>query len=102
MEDRIEKLAQTADEPAGTCRRPTSVADAAPPIPIMIFNVTVATDTGPVVYTGHVVCRGPGTMDMLLTEPFPLAGRSIQFPVEDILAEERHSAPGSPQSVPSR
>jgi hypothetical protein len=102
MEDRIEKLAQAADEPAETYPRRTSPAEAASPTPIMIFNVTVATETGPVVYTGHVVCRGPGTMDMLLTEPFPLAGRSIQFPVDDILAEERRPAPGAPQSVPSR
>lgn len=57
----------------------------------MIVTVTIAVDGGPRSYTGHVVCRGPGTMDMLLTEPFPLAGRSVQFPVASVISEVRRT-----------
>ncbi len=39
-------------------------------------------------YTGHVVCRGPTTIVVLLTEPFGLAGRSVQFPIEDVVEEK--------------
>lgn len=56
----------------------------------MIATVTVATETGSRSYTGHIVCRGPGTMDMLLTEPFSVAGRSVQFPLADVVTEETH------------
>lgn len=38
-------------------------------------------------YTGHVVCRGPSTIVLLLTEPFGVAGRSVQFPIEDVVEE---------------
>lgn len=54
----------------------------------MIVTVTIDTDTGSHSYTGHIVCRGPATMDMLLTEPFALAGRTVQFPLSDIVSEE--------------
>lgn len=39
-------------------------------------------------YTGHVVSRGPTTVVLLLTEPFNMAGRSVQFPIEDIVEEK--------------
>jgi hypothetical protein len=39
-------------------------------------------------YTGHVISRGPSTIVMLLTEPFSLAGRSVQFPIADVVAEK--------------
>lgn len=43
-------------------------------------------------YTGHVVCRGPTTIVLLLTEPFSLAGRSVQFPMTDVVSERVISA----------
>lgn len=43
-------------------------------------------------YTGHVVCRGPSTIVVLLTEPFNLAGRSVQFPIEEVVEERVISA----------
>ncbi|CAN5773478.1 hypothetical protein BH23ACT5_BH23ACT5_03000 [soil metagenome] len=55
----------------------------------MIVTVTITVDGGPRTYTGHVVCRGPGTMDMLLTEPFALAGRTVQFPLASVISEVR-------------
>lgn len=39
-------------------------------------------------YTGHVVSRGPSTIVVLLTEPFSLAGRSVQFPITDVVSEK--------------
>lgn len=39
-------------------------------------------------YTGHVVCRGPSTIVVMLTEPFGLAGRSVQFPISDVVSEK--------------
>ena len=39
-------------------------------------------------YTGHVVSRGPSTIVVLLTEPFSLAGRSVQFPIDDVVEEK--------------
>ena len=39
-------------------------------------------------YTGHVVCRGPSTIVLLLTEPFSMAGRSVQFPMTAVLEEK--------------
>lgn len=39
-------------------------------------------------YTGHVVSRGPTTIVVLLTEPFNLAGRSVQFPITDVVEEK--------------
>lgn len=43
-------------------------------------------------YTGHVICRGPTTIVLLLTEPFSLAGRSVQFPITDVVEEKVISA----------
>lgn len=43
-------------------------------------------------YTGHVVSRGPSTLVVLLTEPFNMAGRSVQFPIEDVVEEKVISA----------
>jgi hypothetical protein len=43
-------------------------------------------------YTGHVVSRGPTTIVVLLTEPFSLAGRSVQFPIATVLDEKVVSA----------
>lgn len=43
-------------------------------------------------YTGHVVSRGPSTIVVLLTEPFGLAGRSVQFPIIDVVSENVISA----------
>jgi hypothetical protein len=54
----------------------------------MIVTVTIETDTGPHAYTGHIVCRGPSTMEMLLTDPFPMAGRTVQFPLSAVASEK--------------
>lgn len=43
-------------------------------------------------YTGHVVSRGPSTIVVLLTEPFNLAGRSVQFPINQVVEERVISA----------
>lgn len=43
-------------------------------------------------YTGHVVSRGPTTIVVLLTEPFNLAGRSVQFAIDDVVSEKVVSA----------
>jgi hypothetical protein len=43
-------------------------------------------------YTGHVVSRGPSTIVVLLTEPFAIAGRSVQFPINQVVAEKVISA----------
>lgn len=39
-------------------------------------------------YTGHVVSRGPTTIVVLLTEPFSVAGRSVQFPIDSVVEEK--------------
>jgi hypothetical protein len=43
-------------------------------------------------YTGHVVSRGPSTIVVLLTEPFSLAGRSVQFRIKEVVEEKVVSA----------
>ncbi|MGH8946321.1 MAG: hypothetical protein ACRDVL_09230 [Acidimicrobiia bacterium] len=43
-------------------------------------------------YTGHVLCRGPSTIVVLLTEPFSVAGRSVQFPISEVVEEKVISA----------
>jgi hypothetical protein len=43
-------------------------------------------------YTGHVVCRGPSTIVVLHTEPFGMAGRSVQFPISEVVEERVISA----------
>lgn len=67
----------------------------------MIVTVTIQTESGYRSYTGHIVSRGPGTMDMLLTEPFGMAGRCVQFPLAQVLSEQPHSALGRAAVTPS-
>ena len=43
-------------------------------------------------YTGHVVSRGPSTVVVMLTEPFSMAGRSVQFPMTAVVEEKVVSA----------
>jgi hypothetical protein len=43
-------------------------------------------------YTGHVVSRGPATIMVMLTEPFSMAGRSVQFPMKAVIEEKVVSA----------
>jgi hypothetical protein len=43
-------------------------------------------------YTGHVVSRGPSTIVVMLTEPFSMAGRSVQFPMKTVVEEKVVSA----------
>jgi len=43
-------------------------------------------------YTGHVVSRGPATNVVMLTEPFSMAGRSVQFPMKAVIEEKVVSA----------
>ena len=59
----------------------------------MIVTVTVETETGTRTYTGHIVSRGPTTMSMLLTEPFAMAGRCVQFPLDQVVEEKAAPAP---------
>lgn len=61
----------------------------------MAMKVTVETETGSNTYIGNIVCRGPATMEMLLTEPFAVAGRTVQFPVSTVI-EERATTPPAP------
>lgn len=68
----------------------------------MTVTVTIATEAGSRSYTGHVVCRGPGTMDMLLTEPFAMAGRSLHFPLAALESEVVHDPEPFAARVPSR
>ncbi len=39
-------------------------------------------------YVGHVVCRGPSTITLLLTQPFNVAGRTVQFPMSAVVSEQ--------------
>ncbi|HLT96221.1 MAG TPA: hypothetical protein VK070_05470 [Acidimicrobiia bacterium] len=64
----------------------------------MIVTITLQTETGIRTYTGHIVSRGPSTMEMLLTEPFALAGRCVQFPLSEVVSEE----PAASSAVPGR
>jgi len=43
-------------------------------------------------YTGHVICRGPTTIVLLLTDPFNVAGRSVQFRISEVVEEKVISA----------
>ncbi len=58
----------------------------------MIVTFITSGDDGFHTYTGHVVSRGPSTIVMLLTEPFGLAGRSVQFPISSVIEEKVISA----------
>ena len=44
------------------------------------------TDIG--VKSGRNVYRGPTQIVLLLTEPFALAGRSVQFPISSVIEEK--------------
>lgn len=61
----------------------------------MIVTVTVETEVGHRAYTGHVVCRGPSTMEMLLTDPYSMAGRTVQFPLTSVVSEDALATRGS-------
>lgn len=54
----------------------------------MVFTFITHENDGFNTYTGHVVTRGPSMIVMLLTEPFSLAGRSVQFPISSIVEEK--------------
>lgn len=54
----------------------------------MIVTFITEDGDGSHTYTGHVVSRGPSTIVVLLTEPFRLAGRSVQFPIDDVVSEK--------------
>ena len=43
-------------------------------------------------FTGHVISRGPTMIVLLITEPFNLAGRSVQFPISQVVKEKLISA----------
>jgi hypothetical protein len=54
----------------------------------MVVTFITQDQSGFHTYTGHVVCRGPSTIVLLLTEPFSMAGRSVQFPMTAVLEEK--------------
>ena len=58
----------------------------------MITTFVTQDDDGVHTYTGHVVSRGPSSIVLLLTQPFALAGRSVQFPMSEVLEEKVISA----------
>jgi hypothetical protein len=58
----------------------------------MVVTFVTQDQDGLHTFTGHVVSRGPTTIVLLLTEPFGLAGRSIQFLISDIIEERVTSA----------
>jgi hypothetical protein len=54
----------------------------------MVLTFITEDQEGIHTYTGHVVCRGPSTIVLLLTEPFSMAGRSVQFNIDEVLEEK--------------
>jgi len=54
----------------------------------MVVTFITQDQSGFPTYPGHVVCRGPSTIVLLLTEPFSMAGRSVQFPMTAVLEEK--------------
>lgn len=58
----------------------------------MVVTFITEDQNGIHTYTGHVVSRGPTTIVVLLTEPFSMAGRSVQFRIEDVIDEKVISA----------
>ncbi|MCH7900677.1 MAG: hypothetical protein IH818_07175 [Acidobacteria bacterium] len=58
----------------------------------MVVSFITQDQDGSHTFTGHVVSRGPTTIVLLLTEPFGLAGRSVQFRISDIIEEKVISA----------
>ena len=58
----------------------------------MVVTFIIQDQDGLHTFTGHVVSRGPTTIVLLLTAPFGLAGRSVQFRISDIVEEKVISA----------
>ena len=58
----------------------------------MVFTFITQDQDGMHTYTGHIVSRGPATIVVMLTEPFSMAGRSVQFPMSQVLEEKVVSA----------
>lgn len=54
----------------------------------MVVTFITQDEDGFHTYTGHVVSRGPTTIVVLLTEPFPMAGRSVQFDKDSVVEEK--------------
>jgi len=54
----------------------------------MVVNFITQDQDGFHTYTGHVVSRGPSTIVVMLTEPFSMAGRSVQFPMAAVVEEK--------------
>ena len=54
----------------------------------MVVTFVTSDQDGFHTYTGHVVSRGPTTIVVLLTEPFSMAGRSVQFPISTVVEEK--------------
>lgn len=54
----------------------------------MVVSFITQDQDGSHAFTGHVVSRGPTMIVLLLTEPFGLAGRSVQFRISDIIEEK--------------
>ena len=51
-------------------------------------RITTQEPVGERVYVGHVVCRTAHTVDLLITEPYDQAGRTVVLDTECITAEE--------------
>ena len=58
----------------------------------MVVTFITKDEDGFRTYTGHVVSRGPTTIVLLLTEPFGIAGRTVQFPISSVIEERVVSA----------
>jgi len=58
----------------------------------MIVTFITRDEDGFHTYTGHVVSRGPSSIVVLLTEPFSMAGRTVQFPFSSVVEEKVISA----------
>lgn len=58
----------------------------------MVLTFITSDGNGFHTYTGHVICRGPTTIVVLLTEPFSVAGRSVQFRISEVVEEKVISA----------
>lgn len=61
----------------------------------MVVTFITKDEDGIRTYTGHVVSRGPSTIVVLLTEPFNMAGRSVQFPIDSVLEERTVASYGT-------
>jgi hypothetical protein len=55
---------------------------------LMVVTFITEDQDGFHTYTGHVVSRGPATIVVMLTEPFSMAGRSVQFPISSVVEEK--------------